>query len=228
MKAIWLDHGIITQHCGKRGLLQRLRVVPRKLRCHARTSRRPEHRRRRFYLAKHPADLGQPLHRVHEQQHRHRAEKRQERPTDIMAGLCRSIIENVFTKVIRVSNLDTPGRPHRGAGRHVPQRRRAACLRAVCRPRGYPRTVPWRSWAPSACALIATRKTAWRENAAAPHRAASVPLSTFTLRASEANAHLPLLRQPLQPHPSSRFPTALPAITGNRCTEGESRRRALR
>ena len=30
-------------------------------------------------------------------------------PNDIMAGLCRSIIENVFTKVIRVSNLDSLG-----------------------------------------------------------------------------------------------------------------------
>ena len=30
-------------------------------------------------------------------------------PDDIMAGLCRSIIENVFTKVIRVSNLDNLG-----------------------------------------------------------------------------------------------------------------------
>ena len=30
-------------------------------------------------------------------------------PGDIMAGLCRSIIENVFTKVIRVSNLDSLG-----------------------------------------------------------------------------------------------------------------------
>ena len=30
-------------------------------------------------------------------------------PDDIMAGLCRSIIENVFTKVIRVSNLDKLG-----------------------------------------------------------------------------------------------------------------------
>ncbi len=30
-------------------------------------------------------------------------------PADIMAGLCRSIIENVFTKVIRLSNLDKLG-----------------------------------------------------------------------------------------------------------------------
>ena len=30
-------------------------------------------------------------------------------PDDIMAGLCRSIIENVFTKVIRVSNLESLG-----------------------------------------------------------------------------------------------------------------------
>ena len=32
-----------------------------------------------------------------------------ELPDDIMAGLCRSIIENVFTKVIRVSNICTLG-----------------------------------------------------------------------------------------------------------------------
>ncbi|MBR3308043.1 MAG: activase [Lachnospiraceae bacterium] len=31
------------------------------------------------------------------------------RPDDIMAGLCRSIIENVFTKVIRVPNIDSLG-----------------------------------------------------------------------------------------------------------------------
>ena len=28
-------------------------------------------------------------------------------PDDLMAGLCRSIIENVFTKVVRVGNTDT-------------------------------------------------------------------------------------------------------------------------
>ncbi len=32
-------------------------------------------------------------------------------PEDIMAGLCRSIIENVFTKVVRISNTDSLG-PH--------------------------------------------------------------------------------------------------------------------
>ena len=31
-------------------------------------------------------------------------------PADIMAGLCRSIIENAFTKVIRVSNLESLGK----------------------------------------------------------------------------------------------------------------------
>ena len=31
-------------------------------------------------------------------------------PDDLMAGLCRSIIENVFTKVVRVGNTDTLGR----------------------------------------------------------------------------------------------------------------------
>ena len=36
-----------------------------------------------------------------------------------MAGLCRSIIENVFTKVIRISNLDCSGRTHCGPGRYL-------------------------------------------------------------------------------------------------------------
>ena len=37
------------------------------------------------------------------------AQRSGRQPQDIMAGLCRSIIENVFTKVIRVSNLDSLG-----------------------------------------------------------------------------------------------------------------------
>ena len=37
------------------------------------------------------------------------AQRSGRQPEDIMAGLCRSIIENVFTKVIRVSNLDSLG-----------------------------------------------------------------------------------------------------------------------
>ena len=36
-------------------------------------------------------------------------QRRGKGPADIMAGLCRSIIENVFTKVVRVSNLDRLG-----------------------------------------------------------------------------------------------------------------------
>ena len=36
-------------------------------------------------------------------------QRRGKGPDDIMAGLCRSIIENVFTKVIRVANLDALG-----------------------------------------------------------------------------------------------------------------------
>ena len=31
-------------------------------------------------------------------------------PADIMAGLCRSIVENAFTKVIRISNLESLGK----------------------------------------------------------------------------------------------------------------------
>ena len=36
-------------------------------------------------------------------------QRRGKQPDDILAGLCRSIIENVFTKVIRMSNLDRLG-----------------------------------------------------------------------------------------------------------------------
>jgi predicted nucleotide-binding protein (sugar kinase/HSP70/actin superfamily) len=36
-------------------------------------------------------------------------QKNGKRPEDIMAGLCRSIIENVFTKVVRISNIDELG-----------------------------------------------------------------------------------------------------------------------
>ena len=36
-------------------------------------------------------------------------QRRGKTPADIMAGLCRSIVENVFTKVIRLSNLDCLG-----------------------------------------------------------------------------------------------------------------------
>ena len=36
-------------------------------------------------------------------------QRRGKTPDDIMAGLCRSIVENVFTKVVRVANLDSLG-----------------------------------------------------------------------------------------------------------------------
>ena len=46
-------------------------------------------------------------------------------PDDLMAGLCRSIIENVFTKVVRIANVSELGTGG-GSGRHLPQLRRAA------------------------------------------------------------------------------------------------------
>ena len=49
-------------------------------------------------------------------------------PDDIMAGLCKSIIENVFTKVIRVANLDALGESVVGSGRHLQERRGTTCL----------------------------------------------------------------------------------------------------
>ena len=106
MKAIWLDNGIITDivvneacssGCGSflEGFASTLGIPVREI---ARTA----------FDSDSPAVLGSRCtvfmnsSIVSEQ----RAGKT---PADIMAGLCRSIIENVFTKVIRVSNLDSLG-----------------------------------------------------------------------------------------------------------------------
>lgn len=56
----------------------------------------------------HPADLGSRC-TVFMNSNIVTEQKNGRTPDDIMAGLCRSIIENVFTKVIRVSNLDSLG-----------------------------------------------------------------------------------------------------------------------
>lgn len=106
MKAMWIDNGIITNilvneacssGCGS--FLENFAAslgIPTKEIEHA------------AFASKHPAVLGSRCtvfmnsSIITEQRNGKSAE-------DIMAGLCRSIIENVFTKVIRLSNLDSLG-----------------------------------------------------------------------------------------------------------------------
>ena len=106
MKAIWLDNGIITNilvneacssGCGSflENFAASLHIPARKIAEAA-------------FASKHPAKLGSRctvfmnISIITEQ-------RNGRLPEDIMAGLCRSIIENVFTKVIRISNLDSLG-----------------------------------------------------------------------------------------------------------------------
>ena len=106
MKAIWMDHGVITNivmneacssGCGSflENFASTLGIAPKEI-------------ARAAFSARQPAELGSRCtvfmnSRIITEQRNGR------QPEDIMAGLCRSIIENVFTKVVRVSNLDALG-----------------------------------------------------------------------------------------------------------------------
>lgn len=107
MKAIWLENGVITNillneacssGCGSflENFASSLHIPTKEI---AKTA----------FSSKNPAVLGSRCtvfmnsSIITEQRNGRTSE-------DIMAGLCRSIIENVFTKVIRVSNLDSLGK----------------------------------------------------------------------------------------------------------------------
>ncbi|OUP11038.1 acyl-CoA dehydratase activase [Collinsella sp. An2] len=106
MKAIWLDKGVLTDivvneacsaGCGSflEGFAANLHIPVDEI---ARAAFRSEE----------PASLGSRC-TVFMNSSVVSEQRRGKGPDDIMAGLCRSIIENVFTKVIRVSNLDRLG-----------------------------------------------------------------------------------------------------------------------
>ena len=106
MKAIWLDNGIITNivlneacssGCGSflENFASTLHIPVGKI---ARTA----------FDSENPAQLGSRC-TVFMNSSIIAEQRNGKLPGDIMAGLCRSIIENVFTKVIRVSNLDSLG-----------------------------------------------------------------------------------------------------------------------
>lgn len=106
MKAIWIDNGVITNvvvneacssGCGSflESFASTLNIPTKSIANAAFTSESP-------------ADLGSRC-TVFMNSSIVTEQKNGKNPNDIMAGLCRSIIENVFTKVIRVSNLEKLG-----------------------------------------------------------------------------------------------------------------------
>lgn len=106
MKAMWLDEGIITNilvneacssGCGSflENFAASLNIPTREIENAA-------------FSSKHPAVLGSRC-TVFMNSSIITEQRNGRSPEDIMAGLCRSIIENVFTKVIRLSNLTSLG-----------------------------------------------------------------------------------------------------------------------
>ncbi|MBQ8134554.1 MAG: activase, partial [Clostridia bacterium] len=106
MKAIWLENGIITNivvneacssGCGSflENFAQTLHIETKDI-------------ADRAFESKSPAKLGSRC-TVFMNSSIITEQRNGKQPDDIMAGLCRSIIENVFTKVIRVSNIDSLG-----------------------------------------------------------------------------------------------------------------------
>ena len=106
MKAIWLDEGVVTDilvneacssGCGSflESFAHSLGVDTRQIATAA-------------FRSKSPAVLGSRC-TVFMNSSVVTEQRNGKTPDDIMAGLCRSIVENVFTKVIRVANLDRLG-----------------------------------------------------------------------------------------------------------------------
>ena len=106
MKAIWLDDGIITdivvnEACSA-GCGSFLENFARNM--GVQTNEIAD----RAFAASHPAELGSRC-TVFMNSRIITEQKNGREVNDILAGLCRSIIENVFTKVIRISSLDSLG-----------------------------------------------------------------------------------------------------------------------
>ena len=106
MKAIWINNGIITNimlneacssGCGSflENFASTLQIPVEKIAEHAFHSETPAKLGSRCTVFMNSTIINEQRNGKH--------------PDDIMAGLCRSIIENVFTKVVRISNTDSLG-----------------------------------------------------------------------------------------------------------------------
>jgi predicted CoA-substrate-specific enzyme activase len=106
MKAIWLDHGVVTNimlneacssGCGSflENFAGTLEIPVEQIADAA-------------FSSKHPADLGSRC-TVFMNSSIITEQRNGKQSNDIMAGLCRSIIENVFTKVVRIADVSELG-----------------------------------------------------------------------------------------------------------------------
>ena len=150
MKAIWIDNGIITNivvneacssGCGSflENFASSLHIPVEEIADAA-------------FSSDHPASLGSRC-TVFMNSSIVTEQRNGKQSADIMAGLCRSIIENVFTKVIRISNLDSLGNKIVVQGGTF---RNDAVLRALEQYTGVKLSVPLipASWVPSALPLL--------------------------------------------------------------------------
>ena len=106
MKAIWVNRGIVTNIVVNEACSSGCGSF---LESFARTLRIPVYEiAETAFRSEHPAALGSRC-TVFMNSSIITEQRNGKGPGDIMAGLCRSIIENVFTKVIRVSNIASLG-----------------------------------------------------------------------------------------------------------------------
>ena len=138
-------------------------------------------------------------------------------PDDIMAGLCRSIIKNVFTKVVRIPNTDVLG------SRIVVQGgtfKNDAVLRALEQYLG--RTVtraPYPGEMGAIGAALLTKRQAEANGNPASHFIGWEALDTFTYTQSQ-NVPCPFCQNHCN-RTIIQFPTGESFVTGNRCERGE-------
>ena len=169
------------------------------------------------FRSQHPADLGSRC-TVFMNSTIITEQKNGRSPDDIMAGLCRSIIENVFTKVVRISNTDA-------LGQHVVVQggtfKNDAVLRALEQYLGREVTrapYPGEMGAIGA-ALLTKRQAESRDGEAPSHFIGFDALPSFDYTQEE--------NQPC-PHCANhcsrtivRFSIGGAFVTGNRCPRGE-------
>ena len=138
-------------------------------------------------------------------------------PDDIMAGLCRSIIKNVFTKVVRIPNTDVLG------SRIVVQGgtfKNDAVLRALEQYLG--RTVtraPYPGEMGAIGAALLTKRQAEASGFPASHFIGFAALDAFTYTQSQ-NEPCPFCQNHCN-RTVIRFPGGESFVTGNRCERGE-------
>ena len=214
MKAMWLDHGIITNilvneacssGCGSflENFASSLGIPTKEIAGAAFASRQPAVLGSRCTVFMNSSIITE--------------QKNGRTPDDIMAGLCRSIIKNVFTKVVRIPNTDVLG------SRIVVQGgtfKNDAVLRALEQYLG--RTVtraPYPGEMGAIGAALLTKRQAEASGFPASHFIGFAALDAFTYTQSQ-NEPCPFC----QNHCSRtviRFPGGESFVTGNRCERGE-------